>query len=178
MNTTPNLEIRDAAEADAVAMLTIYAPIVERTAISFELNPPTVEELARRVAKYSREWAWLVGEQAGQIVGYAYGGPHRERPAYRWSTETSVYVASHAHRQGIGKRLYDALFLRLADAGCCNAYAGVTLPNPASVALHVSTGFSAIGTFPSVGWKLGTWHDVRWFHRRLRAGPPRDAAEP
>lgn len=168
----PTISIRSASPADAAALLAIYAPYVERTAISFELAPPTVEELARRVAEYSRGWAWLVAEQGAALVGYAYGSPHRQRPAYRWSTETTVYVAPGAQRQGIGTALYGELLARLEHAGFCNAYAGIALPNAASVALHRSVGFRHIGTFPAVGRKFGAWHDVAWYHRPLRVGPP------
>jgi phosphinothricin acetyltransferase len=158
-------------------MLAIYAPVVRETAISFELDPPTVTEFETRVEKYSAGWAWLVAELNSEILGYAYGSPHRERAAYRWSAETSSYVAPAARRRGIATRLYRALFSALADRGCCNAYAGITLPNEASTALHRAVGFSPIGTFPSVGRKFNQWHDVAWFHRPLRQLPPEDLAQ-
>lgn len=152
-------------------MLAIYRPIVEHTAISFELVPPSLDEFEARVRKYIDGWACLVAEHYGAIVGYAYGASHRERAAYAWSTETSAYVRPDARRRGVGTRLYQSLFTALAERGYCNAYAGITLPNEASVALHRSVGFRDIGLFPSVGWKFGAWHDVGWFHRNLRAGP-------
>ena len=156
-------------------MLAIYAPVVRETAISFELDPPSLDDFEARVAKYSAGWAWLVAELDGQILGYAYGSPHRERAAYRWSTETSAYVALGARKRGIGTRLYQALFPALGDRGYCNAYAGVTLPNEASVALHRAVGFSPIGIFPAVGRKFDKWHDVAWFYRCLRQGAPEEA---
>ena len=164
--------IRPAALADAQAMLAIHRPHVEGTAISFELEPPSLEEYSTRVRKYITEWACFVAEADGQILGYAYGSAHRERAAYKWSVETTVYVAPNAQRGGVGRRLYAALLPALAQAGFCNAYAGVALPNAASVGLHQAVGFKPIGTFPRVGHKFGQWHDVAWFHLSLRQGPP------
>jgi L-amino acid N-acyltransferase YncA len=169
--------IRPATVSDASAMLAIYAPIVRETAISFELDPPGLAAFEARVSKYSAGWAWLVAELNGETLGYAYGSPHRERAAYRWSTETSAYVALGARKQGVGTRLYQALLAVLGDRGYCNAYAGVTLPNEASVALHRSVGFSPIGTFPAVGRKFNKWHDVAWFYRGLRQLPPEEEVE-
>ncbi len=159
--------IRPASLDDVPAMLDIYRPIVESTPISFELEPPTVEEFAARVAKYSHGWAWLVYEDAGGLLGYAYGAPHRDRLAYQWTTETSAYVSDRARRRGVARQLYDALFEILAKRGYCGALAGITLPNPASVALHESVGFRLAGVFPAVGYKLGRWHDVAWYSRLL-----------
>jgi phosphinothricin acetyltransferase len=164
--------IRSATESDAAAMLAIYAPFVERTAVSFETNVPTFEEFAARVRNYSANWAWVLAERDGRCLGYAYGSPHRERAAYRWSAETSAYVDPSVQRQGVGKALYLALFDALGERGYCNAYAGMTLPNDASAALHRSVGFEPIGVFRRVGWKFGTWHDVAWSQRRLRDAPP------
>ena len=169
--------IRPATVSDVSAMLAIYEPIVRETAISFELDPPGLADYEARVSKYSAGWAWVVAELNGEVLGYAYGSSHRERAAYRWSTETSAYVALGARKQGVGTRLYEALLAVLGDQGYCNAYAGVTLPNEASVALHRSVGFSPIGTFPSVGRKFNKWHDVAWFHRRLRQLPPEEEVE-
>jgi L-amino acid N-acyltransferase YncA len=166
--------IRPATEDDAATMLAIYAPFVEHTAVSFETIAPGVEEFAARVRRYAAQWAWLLAERDGRCLGYAYGSPHRERAAYRWSAEVSAYVDTSAQRQGVGKALYLALFDVLAARGYCNAFAGMTLPNDASAALHRSVGFEPIGVFRRVGWKFGTWHDVAWFQRRLRDAPPQD----
>lgn len=165
------LSIRNATPADAVELLAIYAPYVERTAVSFETSAPSLDEFAERILKYSESWAWLVAQNANQIVGYAYASAHRDRPAYRWSVETSAYVSPAAQRQGIGKQLYMSLLPTLTQKGFCNAYAGITLPNEASIALHLGVGFEPIGVFPSVGRKFNAWHDVAWFHRRLRELP-------
>ena len=168
------LLIRPATEADTDALLAIYAPFVERTAVSFETVVPSVEEFAARIDKSNSRWAWLVAERDGSLLGYAYGSTHRERAAYRWSVETSAYIDPRFQRQGIGKGLYLALLTVLADMGYCNAFAGATLPNDASIALHRSVGFEPIGVFKSIGRKFGKWHDVSWMQRKLRDEPPAD----
>jgi len=153
-------------------MLAIYSPIVEQTAISFEEVPPSPGEFAARLRKYLEGWRVFVAEQEGQVIGYAYGSSHRERAAYRWSVETSVYVKAGHHRSGIGRALYQELLPALAQAGFCNAFAGVALPNEASLGLHRTLGFTDIGTFPRVGFKQGAWRDVAWLSKTLRELPP------
>ena len=170
MPDTPT--IRSAVEADAAALLAIYRPFVESTAVSFETVVPTVEEFADRIDKALTGWQWLVAEQDGQCIGYAYGSSHRQRQAYRWSVEVSAYVHPNHHRRGVGRALYLRLLEELAQKGFCNAYAGTTLPNEGSVALHRAVGFEFIGVFKAVGRKFGTWHDVAWFQRILRDSPP------
>jgi L-amino acid N-acyltransferase YncA len=166
--------IRPATEADASSLLAIYRPFVEASAVSFETVAPTVDEFAARIAKALLGWQWLVAEGNGRPVGYAYGGLHRERAAYRWSAEVSAYVDPQFHRHGVGRALYLRLFDDLAAKGYCNAYAAITLPNDASVGLHCSVGFEPIGIFKSVGRKFGKWHDVGWYQRPLRDFPPFD----
>jgi phosphinothricin acetyltransferase len=163
--------IRAGTEADASAMLAIYRPYVENSVISFEQEVPSIGEYTQRVRKYIQAWACVVAEADGQIVGYAYGSAHRERAAYQWSVETTIYVAQGAQRVGIGRRLYKALLPKLRDKGYCNAYAGVALPNPGSVGVHLAVGFQPIGTFPRVGYKFGQWRDVAWFYLALREHP-------
>ena len=107
-------------------------------------------------------------------MGYAYGSSHRERAAYHWSVETSTYVREDWQRRGVGRALYANLLAALERRGFCNAYAGTTLPNAASVALHRAVGFEPIGVFKAVGRKFGTWHDVAWFQYKLRDAPPAD----
>jgi len=170
--TPAGVSIRAATAADAAALLDIYRPFVEATAVSFETEVPTVDAFAARIDKALARWQWLVAEADGRVLGYAYGSTHRERAAYRWSVEVSAYVAEHGRRRGVGRMLYLRLFDALAQQGYCNAYAGVALPNPASIALHRSVGFAPIGTFEAVGRKFGRWHDVAWFQRRLRDAPP------
>ena len=168
---SPTLLIRPAQESDAADMLAIYRPVVEQTATSFEESVPSLAEFSTRLNKYLKDWCAFVAEHSGRVVGYAYGSSHRERAAYRWSVETTVYVAAEAQRAGTGRALYGALLPALAQAGFCNAYAGVALPNTASVGLHEAVGFRSIGTFPRVGYKHGAWHDVAWFHKALREQP-------
>ncbi|MFP5304983.1 MAG: arsinothricin resistance N-acetyltransferase ArsN1 family B [Gammaproteobacteria bacterium] len=163
--------IRPATTADAPALLAIYRPYVETSAVSFETVVPTAAEFAARIEKALNGWHWLVAEHAGGCVGYAYGSAHRERAAYRYSVEVSAYVDTGHHRRGIGRALYLQLFDALAAKGYCHAYAGITLPNDASVALHRGVGFEPVGVFKSVGRKFGRWHDVAWFQRRLRDAP-------
>jgi phosphinothricin acetyltransferase len=163
--------VRPATEADAPGMLEIYRPYVESSTISFEQEVPSIEEYTARVGKYLAGWGGVVAEADGQLLGYAYGSSHRERAAYQWSVETTVYVAQRVQHRGIGRELYAHLIPMLAEAGYCNAYAGVALPNPASVGLHTAVGFKAIGTFPRVGYKFGEWRDVAWFHLVLREAP-------
>jgi len=171
------LTIRPALEADAPALLAIYAPFVELTAVSFESAVPTPEEFGARISKALAGWQWLVAEREGQCIGYAYGSTHRERPAYRWSVEVSAYVHPSCHRQGVGRALYLQLLEELAQKGFCNAFAGATLPNEGSAALHKAVGFEPIGVFKSVGRKFGRWHDVAWFQRVLRQSPPSESGQ-
>jgi Sortase and related acyltransferases len=165
------IEIRRARREDASALLNIYRDVVESTAVSFELIVPSEEQFAARIEDALRHWQWLVAIDGTECIGYAYGSSHRKRGGYRWSTEVSAYVRQDCHREGIGRTLYTQLFEDLAELGYCNAYAGVTLPNPASVAFHESLGFQAVGVFSRVGRKFGKWHDVAWFQRVLRDEP-------
>ncbi len=169
-----SIVIRSATIANAPALLSIYGPVVEHTAISFETVVPTIEEFAGRIEKALSGWSWLVAEFNDRCIGYARGSSHRAAAAYRWSAEVGAYVHPDFHRRGVGRALYTRLFDELARKGFCNAYAGVALPNDASLALHRSVGFEAIGTFTAVGRKFGRWHDVAWFQRSLRASPPFD----
>jgi phosphinothricin acetyltransferase len=166
--------IRLATSSDAAPITAIYAPAVTDRATSFELEPPDATEMARRIEKTLARTPWLVCEHDGVVLGYAYAGPHRERAAYRWSVEVSAYVHPDAWRRGVGRALYASLFALLARQGFRNAYAGVTLPNDASVGLHRAVGFTPVGVFRGVGFKFGAWHDVAWFERPLlpRASDP------
>jgi phosphinothricin acetyltransferase len=162
-------QIRLAREGDAEAIAAIYRPFVEETAISFEAVAPDREEMARRITDTIALYPWLVCEIGGRVTGYAYATRHRVRAAYQWSVDASVYVDKNYQRCGIGRGLYTSLFRILAAQGFFNAFAGIALPNPASVALHESVGFTPIGVYQRVGYKLGTWHDVGWWQLRLKA---------
>jgi len=174
--------MRLATRADAAAIHAIYAPIVRDTVISFELEPPGVAEIARRIDATLAKYPWIVHEDRDGIAGYAYAAEHRERLAYQWSVDVSCYVHERARRRGIGKALYEALERVLRAQGFCNAFAGVALPNVASIALHESVGFAALGTYRSAGFKRGAWHDVVWLQCPLsdlpaNPPPPRPLAE-
>ena len=166
-NGSPS-SIRLATERDAEEIAAIYAPNVTDSIISFELEPPSAEEMRRRIEVTLERYPWLVCERRGRVLGYSYAGAHGSRAAYRWSVDVSVYVHEEAHRTGVGRALYTSLFAALDLQGFYNAYAGATLPNPASVGLHESVGFRPVGVYRGVGYKLGAWHDVGWWHLPLR----------
>ncbi len=168
--------LRDATPADAAACAAIYAPYVTDTAITFETEPPTVEQMAARIETASKTYAWLVLEDGGRVVGYAYGGRFHARPAYRWAAEVSVYLQTGRRRTGGGRALYAALLARLRERGFRIAIAGMTLPNEASVGLHEALGFEQVGTYRRIGYKLGRWHDVAWMQCELAdaADEPRE----
>lgn len=159
--------IRFAEPSDARGIADIYAPIVRGTAISFEDDPPGGEEMAGRVSAALHHAPWLVCADASGIAGYVYASRHRDRAAYRWSVDVSVYVRAADRRSGVGRALYTSLFALLRLQGFRAAHAGITLPNAASVALHESFGFRRIGVYPAVGFKLGRWHDVGWWQLEL-----------
>ncbi|MCA9907809.1 MAG: N-acetyltransferase, partial [Anaerolineae bacterium] len=151
--------------------------------VSFELAVPTVEELAERIRRTLVNWPWLVcADDGGRVLGYAYASKHRERAAYQWSVDVSAYVDVPVKRSGVGRGLYTSLFALLRLQGYANAFAGIALPNEASIGLHTAVGFEAVGVYRSVGYKLGAWHDVSWWGLRLQAidgtpAAPRPLAE-
>jgi L-amino acid N-acyltransferase YncA len=159
--------IRDATADDAEACAAIYASYVLETTITFETEPPAAAEMAGRIAAAQRAHAWLVLEDDGRVVGYAYGGPYKERAAYRWSCEVSVYLERGRRRTGGGRALYDALLDRLAGRGFRTVVAGMTQPNEASAGLHRAMGFEPVGTWRRIGWKFGAWRDVTWVQRSI-----------
>jgi L-amino acid N-acyltransferase YncA len=165
-------------ERDAAACAAIYAPSVDSTPISFELVAPDAAEFAHRIEKYSATHQFLVAEEGGEVVGYAYACRWRERPAYDWSVEVSVYVGADHQGGGIGRALYAELFDRLRAQGFRVAVAGITLPNPASIALHERLGFEPIGALRKVGWKLGGWHDVGYWQLLLAPDAPDPPSPP
>jgi L-amino acid N-acyltransferase YncA len=164
------VEIRLATPGDGAAVQGIYAPVVATTPISFELEPPSVEEMATRIAGVLPTYPWLVLTEGKAVLGYAYARRYQERPAYRWSVESSVYVGAEARGSGAGGALYRSLFAVLAAQGYRQAVGGVALPNPASWRLHESSGFTLTGVQRRIGWKFGTWHDVAWWQRELIPG--------
>lgn len=164
--------VRVATTADADAVAAIYAPYVADTAISFEERPPPPAEMAERIAVTLRAYPFLVYDTGEGVVGYAYAGAHAARPAYRWSCAVTAYVAPGHARRGIGRALYAVLIERLKAQGFHSAFAGVALPNDASVGLHEAMGFEHLGTYREVGFKHGRWHDVGWWRLGLAEGPP------
>ena len=168
--------IRLATEADAPRILDIYAPIVEETAISFEYEVPSEDEMRQRIRSKLEHHVWLVMEHDDLLMGYAYAGRWRDRAAYDWTVETTVYVNAAAQRSGVGRSLYGKLFQVLRLQGYVQAVAGATLPNDASVGLHLAVGFTSTGVTHHAGYKFGQWHDVGFFEMTLQ--PPPDVTTP
>ena len=164
--------IRIVHDSDAPAITDLYRPIVESTAISFETEPPTEEEIRRRIRDLSARYPWLVYEVSGDLAGFAYASKHKVRAAYQWSVDVSTYVHPELRRRGIARSLYVSLFAILIEQGYFNAFAGIALPNPASVALHESMGFKPLGVFQNVGYKLGAWRSVGCWQLALRPPEP------
>lgn len=177
MTALPDLgeNVRVASGADADGVLAIYAPNVRDTFVSFELAPPALEEMRSRILATLVSHPWLVYELEGSVAGYAYGSPHRERPAYQWCADVSCYVHPEARRRGIARALYEALLRVLRAQGYFNAYAGIALPNAASARLHEAVGFEPLGVYRGVGFKQGAWRDVGWWHCRLGELPANPA---
>jgi phosphinothricin acetyltransferase len=185
--------LRAARPDDAEAVRDIYAPFVRESPATFRTEVPSIAAVEGdiREKREHDEYPWYVavaetsaeaGDVAGDpssgtVVGYAYGSQLRERPAYRWAVETSIYVDPATHGAGVGTALYDRLLATLREQGYCSAYAALGMPNPESERFHERHGFERVGTFPAAGFKLGEWHDVVWYHRRLRE-PDGDPAEP
>lgn len=165
--------VRAGTAQDAAACAEIYAPHVVEGHASFEEVAPDAGEMARRIAAAH---AWLVADDGGDVAGFAYGTPHMERAGYRWTVNTSIYVGGRHQGRGVGRSLYADLFELLEGMGFHMACAGVTLPNPASVAIHEAFGFVPVGVYRRIGFKFGQWHDVGWWQRPI--GPERDPVSP
>ncbi len=164
------VEIRLATVADAPAIQAIYGPVVASTHISFELEPPTPDEMAARIAGVLPAHPWIVLTEGEELLGYAYAHHYQPRAAYRWSVETSIYVSPNRKGKGVGGALYRSLLEVLARQGYRQAIAGTALPNPTSMRLHKSLGFQLAGVQRKLGWKLGAWHDVAWWQCELVPG--------
>jgi phosphinothricin acetyltransferase len=164
------MRVRFVRSGDAEAIAAIYAPIVRDTAISFESAPPDADEIRRRIAALGTAWPWIViagDDDDDRISGYAYAGAFRNRHAYRFGAEVTVYVAEEARGRGCGARLYAALTALLRAQGFRRAYAGISLPNDASVRLHEACGFTHAGTVHAAGYKFERWHDVAFYEAPL-----------
>ncbi|SPM36070.1 L-amino acid N-acyltransferase YncA [Mycobacterium rhizamassiliense] len=159
--------VRQASAQDAAACIAIYRPYVENTAISWELEVPSVEEMAARITAARTTHEWLILEDDGQAIGFAYGHTLYRLPTYQWSAETGIYVDPDRHREGGGRKLYTRLLQRLTERGYRRAFAGITQPNEASNEFHRSFGFVNAGLYRRVEWKLDRWHDVAWLQLDL-----------
>ncbi|HSU28041.1 MAG TPA: GNAT family N-acetyltransferase [Chitinophagaceae bacterium] len=157
------MQIRMAKPGDAPGILDIYMPYIELTSFTFETEVPTQEEFEERIRTNLVNWPWLVAEQDEKIIGYAYATKYRERTAYQWSVECSIYIHDDFQKQGIGHKLYGALTAILKLQGFRNVYAVINLPNEKSVAFHESCGFAHFATYENVGYKLGKWKNVGWW---------------
>ena len=167
--------LRDADPvSDAEACAEIYGRYVRETTISFEEIAPTVEEMRGRMRSNMATHPWLVAEDGGVVVGYAYASAHKPRAAYRWAADVTVYLAPTHHRVGVGRALYTELFERLRRRNIQVLCAGIALPNEASVGLHRAMGFEPVGVYKRIGWKMGAWRDVMWLEMEL--GRPTDEA--
>jgi len=161
------ITIRPALPTDAARFAAIYAPFVTDSWISFELDPPDEVEMVRRIADYGSSHGWLAAQVDGVVAGYAYGSPHRSRGAYATSCDVAVYLDPGFARRGIGRALCLDLLATLSTRGFHAAFAGIALPNEASIGLHEGLGFAPVGVYREVGWKLGGWRDVGWWQRLL-----------
>jgi L-amino acid N-acyltransferase YncA len=167
--------MRLASVDDAAEILAIYAPYCASTNVTFEVIPPTLEQMRERIARITDEYPWLVAEIDGRVAGYVYASRFRERAAYRWTAEVAAYVATNVQRRGLGRALYTTLISILRLQGFFKAIAGITVPNLPSIGLHESVGFTKAGVFPAVGHKDGQWLDVGWWELSLRpeiSNPP------
>ncbi len=161
------ITFRQATKNDGEALAAIYKYYVENTAITFEYITPTGGEFAERIAHKSEKYPFIVAEEDGRLIGYAYASEYRERAAYSWDVETSVYVDTAHQGRGIGRRLYLALEEILKLQNVVNLYACITYPNEQSVAMHEAMGYKFVGRFHSAGFKMGEWHDVTWFEKQI-----------
>jgi phosphinothricin acetyltransferase len=159
--------IRIAKQDDTASVLSIYAPYIQKTSFTFETEVPSIQEFQERINLYLNSWPWIVCDINGETAGYAYATKHRERTAYQWCAESSVYVHDDFLRNGVAKALYSALIEILKLQGYRNLYAVINLPNDKSVAFHEHIGFTYFATYENVGYKLGKWKNVGWWQLQL-----------
>lgn len=173
------MKIRLARKEDAPALVAIYAPYVENTAITFEYEVPSVEEFSGRIEKTMEKYPYLVAEEDGEIMGYAYGSTYYGRSAYDWAVELSVYLAQDARGRGIGSQLYEKLEQILEQQGYIHFLACIALPNEASLSLHQKRGYEQVSHFPKIGYKFDCWHDIVWLQKSLDkpVGPLKSLSE-
>ena len=162
------LTIRPASLSDAQAIQAIYTPYVEKTAFTFEYEVPSVQEFEKRICKTLEKYPYLVAEENGQVLGYAYASTYYARTAYDWTTELSIYLHEDARGRGLGSQLYDALEKR----GFLRFLACIAVPNEASIVMHEKRGYVQVAHFPKVGYKFEQWHDIVWMQKTID-GPVR-----
>ena len=161
------LKIRPVTLEDAPELVRIYAPYVEKTAITFEYQVPTIEEFEGRIEKILQRFPYLVAEEDGHILAYAYASTYYDRSGYDWAVEVSVYVDEHYLGQGLGSRLYETLETELEARGFLCFLACIALPNQASIALHEKRGYVKVAHFPRIGFKFDQWHDTVWMQKTI-----------
>ena len=162
------MSIRLACESDLPQILAIYAPYVSDTLYSLEYTVPDLEEFTHRFQNITVQFPWLVWEEEGRILGYAYGSLPFHRAGYSWSGEVSIYLHPDAHRKGIGKTLYAVLEELMRRQGYCTVYAIITATNETSLAFHRALGYRKVAHFPRCGYKSGVWTDVIWMKKVLQ----------
>ena len=162
--------IRPVQLSDAVTIRAIYQPYVTETAITFEVDVPTVQEFERRITKTLLQFPYLVAEVDGKVAGYAYSSTYYARAAYDWTTELSIYIAKEACGQGIGSALYTALEEELQTRGYLRFLACIAVPNEASISMHKKRGYVQVAHFPKIGYKFNKWHDIVWMQKTIE-GP-------
>lgn len=162
-----DITIRIARESDKEELLAIYAPYVKETAITFEYTVPTHEEFRDRIRKTLAKYPYLVAVQDAEILGYAYASEFKNRAAYDWAVETTIYVKQDSRKSGVGKKLYQALEEVLKQQHICNLYACIAYPNPGSIGFHEHLGYQTIGHFSKCGYKFETWYDMIWMEKMI-----------
>ncbi len=160
-------KMRIVQPSDAASILEIYAPYILKTAVTFETEIPSINSFEERIKHYTLKWPWIVYEVDSTIAGYAYVTKHRERLAYQWCVESSVYIRDQFQREGIASKLYNALFEVLRLQGFIDVYAGIALPNDKSIAFHEKLGFTNFVYYKNVGYKLDEWRTVGWWQKQI-----------
>jgi phosphinothricin acetyltransferase len=158
-----------ATEDDVDAIMDIYRPYILETAITFEYEEISKEAFLERMRTVQKQFPWLVCEQEGKVIGYAYCSKFKERAAFGWDCECSVYIHKEAHRKGVATALYNKLFELIKEQGYYNIYALITYPHESSIALHKKFGFTEVGIYEKTGYKMGIWWDLIVLVKRLRS---------
>lgn len=165
------IKLRIARSEDDEGILSIYTPYVEETNVTFDYDVEEAKVFCQKIDEMLLEFPWIIAEDKGKVVGYAYAKRHRDRVAYNWCAESSIYVHEDYQGKGVAKLLYEALLEILSAQNTINVYAGIAQPNESSTMFHVKMGFTPVGVYKKVGFKNGQWHDVLWVHRILLKHP-------